>query len=195
MIFLGLDPGTSDNMAVAALLPDLTIRVALARGADGKDPRDRAPGLKAELFLALASLGLPRGTPGILALEWQQNRPGDPRPQNIIDLSAFAGIALAIVQVQFGSTPLEVFTPFPSDWKGQVPKHVKHNRIVALASIARVRSALQAADIPCPKDLGVFTKTFSGKASDAIDAIGLALWARDKAALRATVRRAILRSQ
>ena len=194
MLYLGLDPGTSDNMALAAILPNDDIVVALARAGEGKDARSRAATASAEVSRAFASLLLPRSLPGILALEWQRSLPGDKNPDNIIDLSAFAGIALATIQARF-SMPLEVFVPLPNEWKGEVPKHVKHNRIVALAGKARVESALAYARIPSPKDLGTFAKTFTGKASDVIDAIGLAQWARERAGLRNLLRSAILPSQ
>lgn len=196
MIYLGCDPGTSGNMALAAIFPPTfggpSLRVRLAElASDAKDARARAPAMGAAVRCALLGLHLPIAMPGTMALEWQRPLPDDKNPQNICDLSAFAGIALATIQARFGM-PLEVFLPTPNEWKGEVPKHIKHNRIVAVAGLPAVRYALQEAQIPVPSNLGSFTKKFSGMASDAIDAIGLALWARDKAALRVAVRSAIL---
>lgn len=177
MIYLGLDPGTKDNMVLAALLPDDDLRVAIIDcGKDG-DARSRTIVAAPATRSAIQSLALPVDA-GLLVVEWQRPLPGDKRPKNISDLSAFAGLAMGVIQGSFSN--LTVFTPTPEEWKGQVPKHVKHNRIVALAGIDRVRFALERAGIPVPASLGRFAKEFSGKASNAIDAIGLALWGKQQ---------------
>lgn len=192
MIYLGLDPGTSDNMALAVLFPG-DIRVALADCGDARDARARAVNAQAAVYQSFVqcSACLGAGQLGVLALEWQRPLPTDKRPVNICDLSAFAGIALATIQSLFGSG-LTVYTPLPEEWKGQVPKHIKHNRIVSAAGLALVVHALDRADIPVPKDLGAFKKEFTGKAGNALDAIGLTLWARERQQLQARVRSARL---
>ena len=191
LIFLGCDAGTSDNMALAAIHPNGDIAVALCGNTKPAEARDRAAGAATEISRAFSRLLIPRNMAAVLALEWQCSRPNDPRPDNIIDLSAFVGIALATIQVRMGSAPLEVFLPTPDEWKGNVPKHVKQNRIVAMAGKDVVESALVSARIPVPKNLGQFKDTSSAMASDAIDAIGLAQWARARASLRNTVRSAL----
>jgi hypothetical protein len=191
LVYLGCDPGTSDNMALAAIHPSGSIEVALCGTTKPAEARDRASSAATEISRAFSKLLLPQFCPAVLAMEWQCSRPNDPRPDNIIDLSAFVGIALATIQVRMGSTPLEIFLPTPDEWKGNVPKHVKQNRIVALAGLSHVQHALIMARIPVPKDLGKFQKTSSAKASDVIDAIGLAQWAKARAAMRDTVRSAL----
>jgi len=191
LVFLGCDPGTSDNMALAAIHPNGDISVALCGTTKPAEARDRASGAATEISRAFSKLLLPQFCPAVLALEWQCSRPNDPRPDNIIDLNGFAGIALATIQVRMGSTPLEIFLPTPDEWKGNVPKHVKQNRIVAMAGKLVVEAALVNARIPVPRNLGQFKDVSASKASDAIDAIGLAQWARARAALRNTVRSAL----
>jgi len=176
MIYLGLDPGTKDNMVLAALLPD-DLRVAtIDCGKDG-DARSRTIVAAPAARGAIKALTLPEDA-ALLVVEWQRPLPGDKRPKNISDLSAFAGLAMGAIQGCFSN--LTVFTPTPDEWKGQVPKHIKHNRIVALAGLDRVRFALERAGIPVPASLGRFAREFSGKASNAIDAIGLALWGKQQ---------------
>jgi hypothetical protein len=198
MIFLGLDPGTSDNMALAALLDERyteRLRVLLVEPGDGKEPRDRAPRVLSSLREKFIRLALPQGNSVVLALEWQRPLEGDKRPKNICDLSAFAGIALAATQVLAGNLAAEepqVMLPLPEEWKGQVKKHIKHNRIVAEAGRGQVTMALERAGIPVPKNLGSFTKEFTGLAGNALDAIGLALWARERSSLQDLIRRATL---
>lgn len=172
-------------MAFAALLPNPhpDVLVALVEPGSG-EIRERAVRVHSSLREKFRRLGLPRGHSCKLALEWQRPLKTDKRPQNISDLSAFAGIALAVLQVEvelLSADRLDVYTPLPEEWKGQVPKHVKHNRIVAEAGgAARVAYTLERAGIPVPKDLGRFTREFTGMAGNALDAIGLALWAQER---------------
>lgn len=191
MIYLGLDPGTSDNMAIAAL-SDTFLAVRLAAGGKEKDAKERAAGAHARVRSAFMSLAIPSGLiQCTLAVEWQRPLSTDKKPQNICDLAAFAGIALATIQSL--THCLQVLAPLPQEWKGSIDKHIKHNRIVAAAGGAvRVSKALEAAEIPVPANLGAFEKLFTGKAGDALDAIGLALWARERAKLQALVRSATL---
>lgn len=201
MIFLGLDPGTSDNMALAALLPEGTtpngLRVAVAEPGDG-EILDRAVKMRAALREKFWRMALPDGHKVTMALEWQRPLKTDKRPQNICDLSAFAGIALATIQAEaeilrIDHAAVSVYTPLPEEWKGQVLKHIKHNRIVREAGGPEVVSlALQRSNIPVPKNLGAFTKEFTGLAGNVIDAIGLALWARERTLLRERIERATM---
>lgn len=180
MIYLGVDPGTTNNMAVAALHPTGQIQVRLVPEGDGKDPRERARGCARRLHAVFMSLELPAGVPMTVALEWQRPLKTDRRPQNISDLSAFAGIALAMIEESFATDP-RVYTPLPEEWKHSVKKFIKHNRIVAAAGLGAVQRALAVAGIPVPSNLGKFDKEFTGMAGNAIDALGLAQWAKIKA--------------
>lgn len=196
MIYLGLDPGTLNNMALAALLPDDALRVLIVEPGEG-EIRERATRVHSSLREKFRRLLLPQGHSVKLALEWQRPLKTDKRPQNICDLSAFAGIALATLQGEvelLSADRLDVYTPLPEDWKGQVKKHIKHNRIVAEAGIGRVEHALVRADVPVPKELGRFAKEFTGLAGNVLDAIGLALWARERHRLRLTIDAAMLRA-
>lgn len=195
MIFLGLDPGTSDNMALAALWPECPdpqsrLRVELVAESEGADARARALGAFRATLASFKKLGLPREEMCVLGLEWQRPLPTDKRPVNISDLSAFAGIGLAAMQSTW--QVVDVYTPLPEQWKGSIPKYVKHNRIVGAAGVSAVVSALTRAGIPVPKNLGKFTREFTGKAGNALDAIGLAYYSSAHYALRETVRKATL---
>jgi hypothetical protein len=199
MIYLGLDPGTSGNMALAALLPETEgitslhpIRVALVESGTGGSARERASGVLGGVYSALARLNLPPGPTTALAVEWQQPRPNDRRPQNILDLQGFMGIATGVLLSRLPGNQ-KLLTPLPSEWKGQVPKHVKHNRIVAVAGLSKVLMALRQARIPVPPGLGDFKKEFTGMASDVLDAIGLAFWLRERLQLQALRDRATMR--
>jgi hypothetical protein len=193
MIYLGLDPGTSGNMAMAALLPDncdRPLRVQLAACSEEKEAKDRAADAYNHVAAAFNRMLLPLGWFTTLALEWQRPLPGDRRPKNICDLSAFAGIALATIQSRCRVEA--VYTPLPEEWKGSVSKWVKHNRIVAAVGLKAVQEALAYAYIPIPSNLGSFTREFTGKAGNALDAIGLALWVRERSQLLERARKATL---
>ncbi len=186
MIYLGVDPGTSNNMAVAAIMPDGKIKVRLVAEGEGKDARSRAIRCARRLHQAITDLYLPVGYTPTVAVEWQRPLSGDKNPKNICDLAAFTGIALAIVEESFIGNPV-VYTPTPEEWKGSTPKHIKHNRIVAVAGLQAVCLALQGAGIPVPPKLGRFEKEFTGMAGNALDAIGLAQWVKTKSWIRGKI--------
>lgn len=177
MFYLGVDPGTTDNMALAAILPSGEIRAVLVEEGEGSDPMQRARNASQRIRAALEWLS-PVGHVPVVALEWQRPLPTDKRPKNICDLSAFAGICLATVEGYF--QPFTVYTVLPEEWKGSSKKWAKHNWIVKNAGRDKVVAALNYGDIPVPANLGSFTKEFTGKAGNALDAIGLAQWAKTK---------------
>lgn len=192
MNYLGIDPDTS-HMGIALLCGD-RLHFFCAR-AKGKSATDRmvpmASALDGELLSVNHLVNSEDHSDLHVAIEWPLPRPGDPNPKNIAELMACAGMA---VQGSEFLKATKTYLPLPSDWKGQVPKHEKHNRIVREVGYQTVHIALNLAGIPCPGDLGSFKKEFTGLASHLLDALGLALWARERARLQALVRRSKLPS-
>ncbi len=99
--------------------------------------------------------------PDKLVIEWPQvytraKSKGD--PNDMLPVAAVAGIVIASLSADV------VLTPRPAEWKGQVPKDV-HNARVMRRLTPEERNRVDAAQLP--KSL----------ANNAIDAIGLGLWA------------------
>jgi hypothetical protein len=100
------------------------------------------------------------GRPDTLVIEWPQiyvraRSKGDPN-----DLLLVAGVAAGVVaSVRAGC----VFMPKPADWKGQVPKEIHNAR--AMKRLSPAEAALVAPAGP------------ASKLNNAIDAVGLGLWA------------------
>lgn len=108
-----------------------------------------------------AILGSRDVPPYLLVIEWPQiytrtKSKGD--PNDLLPVAAVAGAIISSVGA------LTVRMPKPSDWKGQVPKDV-HNARVLKRLTPGERARFDAARLP--KSL----------ANNAIDAVGLGLWA------------------
>jgi hypothetical protein len=179
MIYLGIDPDTT-HMGIASLRNG-SLKVALARVPDGPVLQrlvamTRTSYIYEEILSVLPSWPLSKGEQIVAAVEMQHARPKDRRPDDIVKLATAAGIALCAVSGYVGVSGT-ILTPIPSEWKGQVPKGEKQNRIVQEIGIAHFARALKWADIPIPPDLGNFTTEFTGLASHVIDAAGLCVWA------------------
>lgn len=63
--------------------------------------------------------------PDLIVVEWQGFRPGDPRPDDIVQLNGVAGIAAGIGRL----VGKNVKMPLPVQWKGTVEKK-KHQALV-----------------------------------------------------------------
>lgn len=176
-LFIGIDPGL--RCTGWAELSETEL-VLMAIEHDEGSMENRAQVMQGIMQIRL-DFALESGRPVVLAVEWQQERGQNDRApaDDIINLCGFAGIAAGTVMTR-ASLVYDVYLPRPVDWKGSVPKHLHQNRIVAQAGLERVTEALQGHQCPVPRDLGNFTRPFSGKAKEPIDALGLAMWAQNR---------------
>ncbi len=95
-------------------------------------------------------------------------------PKSIMLLASVAGAALMLVERRF--SPAEILYPRPADWKGQVPKEIHHTRLCGSLGWRFERRAGYCR--PWNDDAGFeFPAT---KWKHLMDAIGLALWARER---------------
>ena len=169
MNYLGIDPDLH-HTAIAVVNDDgkvmllKTIRIA-----------DDLTGRYALIELA-QTLGdgiPPMLSPFVAAVEGQQLYKGCPAsPQDIIHLACAAGICLAKI-----SQPKQLFLPTPQEWKKQVPKEIHQAR--TLNNLGWGYKTLRDYSIPT-RPPAEFQNIPEKEWKHLVDAIGLALWARDK---------------
>lgn len=160
VIAVGIDPDTTNTgigLVYASLGGARYLDHAIA-DSKGCSAMDRRAGMAVAIRVALMDL-VRRHTPQVGAVEWQGIRPGDPRPDDVCQLNAVAGMALAGLVTTFSPA---LFLPLPVQWKGSVPKAIHQPRVLARLGL---------------------TKGFSGlgsKESHVVDALGLAAWAAEQ---------------
>lgn len=130
----------------------------------------------------LVRLGL-RPTHGVIELPTQDDRRAVNNRGTITDLSHVAG---AVGCILYATTQDRVLTPTAMQWKGQVPKHIHHDRILGAHLSKRWLPATRGWQ---PTGLGKLTLEESERIrwdrdksenTDIADAIGLALWSRTR---------------
>ena len=110
----------------------------------------------------------------VVAIEWQAIRPGDPRPNDILNLAAVAGMLLGMVLCHWPAA--KILRPFPVQWKGSIPKEIHQERILkGLDGVPR----LNLLSVP---------KVVRGHI---IDGLGLSIWAKETTEKRLRVSKAV----
>jgi hypothetical protein len=90
-------------------------------------------------------------------IEFQQSRPTDKRPNDIVQLATVAGLLAGVCITH----DVEILTPLPREWKGTVPKEVHQKRIIKGLTEDEIK----------------FLNQFNAQQrKDILDAIGLAKW-------------------
>lgn len=159
MIILGIDPDT--KATGCALLDDQ--RIADVRCI-------RVPGARAEDRIATMAWILrnwvAEQAPDVLVVEAPWIPPSlrfgrrQVRPNDIVNLAMVAGAALA-----GGRADVKVLTPRPHEWRGTAPKDVVQRRILQEVGLT----------LASPEFEGIIPSM----RTHAVDALGLALWARE----------------
>jgi len=172
MLAIGMDPDTKSTgiAAVQSFNGGFQIvQVALVR-AKGRKAADR----RIEMALGLISFAFNcLYKPTAIAVEWQHIRPGsEKRPNDILNLTGISGMCVAAA-AQLNSEHL--FTPIPSEWKKQVPKHIHQARVCSRLHITTELRSTEGEKnfIPGAEDIPASMR------SHVIDALGLAVWALD----------------
>ena len=99
--------------------------------------------------------------PNRVVIEWQGIRPGDPRPNDILELCCIGAACLGMVSPdKFALFPLDILTPLPVQWKGSVSKKIHQPKILTCAGLT----------------LDAFSHLPKGKVNHVVDALGLAIW-------------------
>lgn len=167
-VLIGVDPDTKAT-GIAVLMNGALYATFVAQ-AKGRTAFDRVEGMGAELqetFLELRERIFPfpdRMNPEMfeikIAIEWQGARPGDPRPQSILDLAIVAGMIYQTARRVFPQA--KIFRPYPVQWKGSIPKPVHQKRI-------------RREMFGSPNDQSLEATWGQTNASHVLDAAGLAL--------------------
>lgn len=178
MLVIGIDPDTKATGIAAVQYFNggfQVVGVGLAR-AKGRKAADRRVEMIDSLWHSLAPEGLRLPYPATaVVVEWQHIRPfSEKRPNDILNLTGVAGMCVATAVTILD--PKYTFTPIPSEWKKQVPKHIHQARILSRLHLTRElryeNSDLgNAIFIPGAENLPPSMRTH------VIDAIGLACWA------------------
>jgi Holliday junction resolvasome RuvABC endonuclease subunit len=166
IIALGIDPDTT-NTGIGLVYATMAGARYLDHGlavAKGESAMSRRIGMAASIRGELDRLTSKHSPVHVFSVEWQGIRPGDPRPDDVCQLNAVAGMSLAalVSLAPAQSWAMTTFLPLPVQWKGSVPKNVHQPRVLA--------------------KLGL-TKGFSGlgsRESHVVDALGLAAWAANE---------------
>jgi len=165
VIAIGIDPGTEATGWALVSRRDGVIALGVLR-AKGRLARDRAAEMAREMERVLGALAhevlaIEWQHARVLAIEWQHARRGDPNPNAIVGLSAVAGMALGVVSRSIVRG--RILLPIPREWKGSVPKPAHQRRILQEAGLSL--------------DSPAFAGIIPSLRHNAVDALGLALWA------------------
>ena len=156
-IYVGIDPDT--KASGVAVLDNGYWSLRSAR-AFGKLAKDRFPGMADSLVDALPELH-----DAVVAIEWQHMRYYEKNPNAMMGVQAVAGMALAAV-VSHGALPSRILLPRPSEWKGTIAKEIHQRRILK--------------SLNCTIDSDIFAHIPRSLRQHVVDAMGLALWAREQ---------------
>lgn len=166
MLFVGCDPDTR-NMAYAVLDSKCNVLDAYVIKSKG-DPFEMARNIEEEY--KWASLGL-----HLFCIEGQQIYAGkNINPANILKLAQFTGLALQKAAQYAASAEIVL----PKTWKGTVAKHIHQARIVTQMGLTPEThgSGANAYTVPAEGLLGLKVTELK----HVIDAVGIAMWARDR---------------
>jgi hypothetical protein len=169
---LGIDPDLH-NTGISFCSPEGVIYagcVTVPRHLKGEDAiTEMARNLAAAFEILTAA-------PDIVVVEGQQLYTTGPskhaRPQDIVHLANAAGAALGVAYASYPSTVC--LLPKPSQWKGNVPKGIKQQRILTAAGVTEVVGDKKKA---MPIDIPEWGKGIKrSQWTHVIDAIGCAQW-------------------
>lgn len=168
---IGVDPDTF-NTGIAMLsaeMPGRTlerIRVerVFAGEAKGRQIRSRIVQLLDTIDEGLCEMTNELGMhiiPDLVVVEGQAFRPGDPRPDNIVQLGVTQGIAMGIGRL----VGKRVEMPLPVTWKGTQDKADHQKKL-----LAKLGLATDLDEVPGAERLNKTSR------KQVVDGIGLALW-------------------
>ena len=162
--YIGVDPDTTTT-GIAIVGPrGVTLHIARARGRVAKD---RFAGMAVAVTdiirerLAILNFSPDRA---VAAIEWQHIRHRERNPNSMMGVQAVAGMALSSL-AEFVLSD-SILLPIPSQWKGSVPKEIHQKRVLRAAGLT--------------DDSPEFFGIPKGQRQHAIDALGLAMWARGR---------------
>jgi len=99
------------------------------------------------------------------------------KPEDLIKVAFMAGAAAGICTNAFGSEDLPIKCPLPKEWKGNVPKHIKQERILKELNIPVLKHVGRGGKFPVPKPTMMVRNNVTDSCwYDILDAAGLALW-------------------
>lgn len=158
--FVGVDPDTKST-GIAIIFGEGEIRLRLAE-AKGRLMKDRLHGMALDLLHEMPCVL----STSVIVIEWQHIRRSERNPNSMMGVQAVAGMALAAAAAKNrGVAGARFLTPLPSEWKGSVPKEIHQQRILKKAGLTH--DSIELRDIPVSKRQHV------------IDALGMALWAKE----------------
>ncbi len=109
-------------------------------------------------------------------------------PNSIIQLAHVTGCAVSAVRAHCICC---IVIPPPREWKGQVPKHIHHQRICKKIGWKCEIRGTGARQYGVPTNSPILMSRGVGQWKHALDAVGLALWAQEKYACASRVKRAL----
>lgn len=166
MNFLGIDPDTKATGVAVVSDRGEVVHAEVVRSA-GRLADDRVVEMSKNLLERLDEL-LILYRPSAVAIEWQAIRPGDKRPNDILNLAVVSGMALTALHGSEGLRELcNILRPTAQEWKGTLRKDVCTARLIEHYGLDQEGSDNWRA----LREITPMLRTH------AIDAIGLAGWA------------------
>ena len=179
LFFAGLDPGLDHIPFVEIDADEQVVNYFIAR--TPKDKGQSAANTAASMTAAAIN-GLPTLHHTLFAVEGQmayRARPGmrHADPNSLIRIATVSGAAIAAGTSKGAVTLL----PLPKDWN-TVPKHVNQARICTRMGWPYAKAGSGTGQYCHPVDLSVLGEKISKSSwKHLLDALGLALWAKDQA--------------
>jgi Holliday junction resolvasome RuvABC endonuclease subunit len=173
VIFVGIDPGSKVTGICTMAGSKVTVGVACPEGANARvRALDAASAIRNAITAQMGWVG--RTDTVVICVEWQEWRKGkEKNPQAILDVQAYSGLCIAMARMAYSCFPdIRLFTPSPSQWKGQVAK-ANHTPLLRQQYQAMGGNGLN--------------KIPRAQQSDALDAFGLACWAQQQMKLGSVV--------
>lgn len=165
---LGLDPDTkATGIAIVENGVLDWVGTAVAQGATAADRRQSMARELHDVFVNVGGID-------VVVIEWQNIRPGDKRPNDILELAAVAGMALSLAGMV---SPTKILTPLPVQWKGTVDKKIHQSRTITKVGLRQDLTLTNNVPINGAEHVKPAHRTH------VIDAIGLALWGYERSSL------------
>lgn len=186
-VAIGVDPDTfATGLAlVSCALPPgadaphgITVEQVAVAAAEGPDARARLVHMASALQDQIESMvGSAGHDVDIIVVEGQAARPGDKRPDDIVQLAVVQGIAMGALRAELDAT---MVAPLPVQWKGTRTKKAHQADLLKCLGLCAELKGIPGSE----RGEGQTAKQAAKQRGHVVDAIGLAVWGLEQLATR-----------